>query len=261
MKKFRLFSLSLLILPMMVLAQEKAEVSIKITKEGTVVKDTMYHFDDLEKAKHALNMMDILSSEDIDLTKMKVVHLKDMEKENMHMHEGEHSQKGGYSYKMMISEEGEIHEMHGDKMKWVTADSDGENVFINEEDGKIEVIIKKVKEGENGEKVNIHKEIIIIDDEGIKGEGNWTAKEGKDGETIYVSEDGKKMKIKKKILSESDEDVVWTLKEGEDKEEVEVIVIKKKLSEEDEEKMEVEVTIDDSKKDVERKMGKKKKNR
>ena len=45
------------------LAQEQVEVSVKVTKDGKVVKDTSYQFDDASEAKHALKMMEVLSGE------------------------------------------------------------------------------------------------------------------------------------------------------------------------------------------------------
>lgn len=50
-----------LILSTGLLAQEQIEMSIKVTKDGKVVKDTTYLFDDADKAKHAMKMMEIVS--------------------------------------------------------------------------------------------------------------------------------------------------------------------------------------------------------
>jgi len=45
-------------------AQEQIEMSIKVTKDGEVVKDTTYLFDDASEAKHAMKMMEVLSGDD-----------------------------------------------------------------------------------------------------------------------------------------------------------------------------------------------------
>ncbi len=47
------------------LAQEKTEVTVKLKKDGKVVTDTTYLFDDMDEARHALEMMDLVSGDDI----------------------------------------------------------------------------------------------------------------------------------------------------------------------------------------------------
>lgn len=44
-------------------AQEKTEVTILVKKDGKVVQDTTYQFEDPAEAKHAVKMMEILSSD------------------------------------------------------------------------------------------------------------------------------------------------------------------------------------------------------
>ena len=45
-------------------AQEKTEVSVKIKKEGRVIMDTTYQYDDDADAKHAVKMLEIFSEND-----------------------------------------------------------------------------------------------------------------------------------------------------------------------------------------------------
>ena len=45
------------------LAQEKIDVSIKVTKNGELVQDTTYQFDDASEAKHAIKIIEVLSGE------------------------------------------------------------------------------------------------------------------------------------------------------------------------------------------------------
>lgn len=213
MNKRILFFLPILMLAITAIGQERAEVAVKILKDGKVVKDTIYQYDNLEEAKEAVKVMDIIASEKIDEDDMKAMKVEIHEKHD-----------GARKKLMMITEDGEIHEIKGEEgFKWVTSEKveDGEKVIIKEEDGKIEVIIKEKKEGEKGEKVEIKKEVIVLSSDN------------------------------------EDEDVTWTVKEAEDDEDIEVIVIKKKELV-DEDKMEIEVTIDDNKKEVEKKLGKKK---
>lgn len=67
MKKRNSFSLislaAVLIFSMSMFAQEKTEVTVLVKKDGKVVKDTTYQFDDVDEAQHALNMMEILSGD------------------------------------------------------------------------------------------------------------------------------------------------------------------------------------------------------
>ena len=53
-----------LILSTGLLAQEQVDVSIKVKKDGKVIKDTTYQFDDASEAKHAIMMMEVLSGDE-----------------------------------------------------------------------------------------------------------------------------------------------------------------------------------------------------
>ena len=51
-------------------AQEKTEVSIQVKKDGKVVKDTTYLFDDAKEAKHVRKMVEVMSGMDEDMEDM-----------------------------------------------------------------------------------------------------------------------------------------------------------------------------------------------
>ena len=177
-------------------------------------------------------MMEIMSSED--------VHAK--HDDNIHMSvmtSGDHHDK-----KMIfISEDGNITKIDGDEHIWES--EDGEN---------IEVIVKKMHDGDHN--VKVKKNIIIISDDEKGGKGTWTIEEGDDGEIIMINEDGEKIKMIKKIQKVDDDGktVEW-VSDG-DNDDVEVIVIRK--SGDDDEEVEVEVTIKEEKVSK-KKEGKKKK--
>jgi hypothetical protein len=67
MKKLRFLLLSMaasLFLGSGLLAQEQVELSVKLSKDGKVVRDTTYQFKDASQAKHALKMMEMMSADD-----------------------------------------------------------------------------------------------------------------------------------------------------------------------------------------------------
>ncbi len=259
MKKHQLIIIPALLLGSILAAQDKAEIKIRIIKDGEVVKDTSYTYDDITKAKHAIHMLDMMASDDIPMEKK---HMKLMSMDD-----------AGDKKIVFISEDGATHEIHGDGVKWVSStacedgdsaktyivkvkgdpqahgnayffsDDDGdEKVIFNEDDGQVELIIKKIKKGDGTEKMEIHKEIIVIDEADAE-KGEWTVKEGDDDKVIVIKKAG--------------EDLKWTSKDGDIDENTEVIIIKKDGSDKDE-KMEVEVKIDDNADTVKQKTGKKK---
>jgi hypothetical protein len=265
MKTSGIILISLLILSAGVFAQEKAELTVKITKNGEVLQDTTYSYENIEQAQHALKMLEIMGDNDLHST-----HLKAM------------SMDGAPHKKMVfISEDGAVHEFSDEGMTWVSNESEegassekkykimikegsegdkdvlhfdgeeGENIIINEDDGEVKVIIKKIGEGDKGENISVKKEVYVIsgDDENI----NWEVKKGESGRIIIISEDGKMVK---EIKLDGDKEINWSSKDG--NEDAEVIVLKKeKVTNGD--KMEIEVSIDDNEKEVKTKTGKKKK--
>ena len=99
------------------IAQDKTEVSVQIKKEGKVIMDTTYQYNDDAEAKHAVKMMEIISGD--------CNHLKEM---------------------VFISEDGktkEIKEFHGEDVEIevkeiIEEHGDKENV-------EVIVIKKKIK--------------------------------------------------------------------------------------------------------------------
>jgi len=109
------------------LAQEQVEMSIKVTKNGKVVQDTTYKYNDALEAKHAIKMMGVLSGN----------------------HEDNHSKA-----MVFISEDGEtteLKEFHGDSLVWV---SEGE-----EYGDHVKVMKYKVSEGDHPH----GKHVIVVD--------------------------------------------------------------------------------------------------
>ncbi len=111
-------------------AQEKTEVTLLVKKDGKVVKDTTYQFENAAEAKHAVKMMEILCGDDKDTDK--------------HTHS-------------MVFLSGDIDkkensEFHGDSHVWISEEEqDGEHVRVikrEKKDGEtIEIIIDKDKDG------------------------------------------------------------------------------------------------------------------
>ena len=113
------------------LAQEQIEMSIKVTKDGKVVKDTSYQFDDAAEAENAMKMMELMSGDEL-------------HKEHVtYNYTTAHSGHGEAKTMVFISEDGkttEISEFHGDSLVWVS-EEDGAHA-----QGK-KVIVMKSKDG------------------------------------------------------------------------------------------------------------------
>jgi len=200
------------------MAQEKTEVSIQVKKDGKVVKDTTYQFEDADEAKHVVKMVEVMSGMDADM-------------ENVHYNYTMSHSGGEHSNAMVfISEDGkktEIKEMHGDSLVWISEGDDphmehmhGENVIVMKKGDGETIDIWVDKEGEEGEKKRV--KVVVSGDEN----GNWTAVSSdeahldKNENVFYVSEDDD-VKVEVREIIEKTED-------GEN---VKVIVIKKEIHE------------------------------
>jgi hypothetical protein len=190
------------------LAQEHVEVSVKVKKDGKVVTDTTYKFEDASEAKHAMKMMEGMSGE-----------AKTM---------------------VFISEDGEtteIKEIHKDSLVWITEkETDGDHV---------KVMKYKIKEGEepHGEHVIVMKSgdgntFDILIDEDMEDGDIVKKKEVKvvvsDGEDIKWHVEGDEMIYDKDenvyIIKGDDEvkmKVMKIMEEEAEGEEMKVVVIKK----------------------------------
>jgi len=182
-------SLSLMfVFGMSLMAQEKTEVTIQVKKDGKVVKDTTYQFEDEAEAKHAIQMM---------------------EHSNYTMaHAGE-----GHSKAMVfISEDGkktEIKHLDGDSLVWISEEDHphGEHVVVVKS-GDGETIDILIDEDEDGKKV-VKKEVTVI----VSGDELHEAHEN-----VYVIKgDGDDVHM----------EIEEIIKEHGDGENVKVIVIKK----------------------------------
>ena len=207
-----LFSTSLM-------AQETTEVTIKVTKDGKVVKDTTYVYDDDTKAKHAVKMMEVMSGDEKNMMKYNYTVTSEGDK--------------GVNKMIFISEDGEkteIKEIHGDSMVWISEeDADGKDphgehvIVMNKGDGEtFDIFIDKgeFEEGKEGEKKRV--KVVVSGDE----KGNWhvTEKELEHmDEDVYIIKEGDDVKVElKEIL------------EDHDGENVKVIVVKTDIDEDHE---------------------------
>lgn len=213
-------SLSLMfVFGMSLVAQEKTEITVQVKKDGKVVKDTTYQFEDEAEAKHAIQMMEVLSGEE-----------KHMGHYNYTM---AHSGEGHSKTMVFISEDGkktEIKHLDGDSLVWISEEDHphGEHVIVmKSDDGEtVEILIN---EDEDGNKI-VKKEVKVI----VSGDehGTWHVDSDElheiDENVFIIKGDGDD------VLVEIEE----ILKEHGDGENVKVIVIKKG---EDHDKNEVKV--------------------
>ena len=194
------------------LAQEQIEMSIKVTKDGKVVKDTSYQFDDAAEAENAMKMMELMSGDEL-------------HKEHVtYNYTTAHSGHGEAKTMVFISEDGkttEISEFHGDSLVWVTEE---------EHDGKKVIVMKSGEEGnwtvvEGDEKMMDKDENVFI----IKGDDDVKVKVMK-----IMEEEGDGENVKVIVITESgdlheDHDEDHDVDHDSDhNEEVEVKVVKKK---------------------------------
>lgn len=209
------------------LAQDQIEMSVKVKKDGKIVKDTTYMFDDAEEAKHAMKMMEIVSGDE-------------PHKEHVtYNYTTTHTGSGEAKAMVFISEDGEtteITEFSGDSAVWVSEE---------EHDGKHVKVMKYMIDSEgdsHGEKVIVMKSadgntFDILVDEDYKGgdvvkkkeikvvvssdeEGNWTVVEGDEkmmdeDENVFIMKGDDEVKV----------NVVKIIEEEGDGENVKVIVI------------------------------------
>ena len=177
MKKHLQLSVILLALGAFLFAQEKTEVTVKVTKDGKVVKDTTYTFDDDAEAKHVVHMMDAMASDELN------IFFSDSDEHKMHMKkDGDHKMHANKV--MFISEDGtRVEKVEGEHTNWVTTtvsedgktetitikkmkgDSHGKShVYVTSGDGEdieknVQVIVKELEDGKGGKKT-IKKEYI-----------------------------------------------------------------------------------------------------
>ena len=161
MKKLYSFLIPALVLTFIFsagLSAQETTVSVKVEKDGKVVKDTTYSFEDAEQAEHALMIMDMMGGDDEHMMK---VH-KSMSKSH-----GSHSKT-----MVFVSEDGkttEINEMDGDSLVWI---SEGEHdhgkrvVVVKSGDGEtFDILIDEEGEDEDENIVKTKKVKVIVSTE------------------------------------------------------------------------------------------------
>ena len=216
-----------LILSTGLLAQDQIEMSIKVKKDGKLVKDTTYLFDDADEAKHAMKMMEIVSGDE--------PHMEHVTYNYTTAHKG----SGEAKTMVFISEDGEtteIKEFHGDSLVWVSEEEvDGEHVKVmkykidegvhahgkkvivmKSDDGStFDILVDKDYEGGDVVKKKEVKVVVSSDEE-----GNWTVVEGDEkmmdkDENVFIMKGDDEVKVK----------VMKIMEEEGDGENVKVIVI------------------------------------
>jgi hypothetical protein len=204
------------------MAQEKTEVSIQVKKDGKVLRDTTYQFDDADEAEHVLKMVEVMSGLDADMDQGHYTY-----NYTMSHSDGEHG-----NAMVFISKDGEkteIKEIHGDSLVWISEGGEpdmehlhGENVMILKQgDGEtFDILVEK--EGDEPGKKRV--KVVVSGDE----KGNWTAvtadeKDLDENEKVYYISEDDNVKVKVRKIIEEDE-------EGEN---VKVIVIEKEINTED----------------------------
>jgi len=208
------------------LAQEKTEVSILVKKNGEVIKDTTYQFDNASDAENALKMMDIIS-EDESIT-------------GEYQYNYSMSTTGGNQNKTMvfISEDGEhtkITELEGDSLVWIEEgdepDFQGEHVIVRKsKDGETYNI---VVEGDDEGQTDVKDKKIRVMVSGDDG-GTWTVREGgEDDEDIYILKGDQDVKVELEKILEEDEDGDGTR----------VIIIKKNVDEDKDADLDKDVDV------------------
>ena len=171
MKKYiRFWALSIsasLVVSAGLLAQEKVDVSIKVKKDGKVIQDTTYQFDDASEAKHAIMMMEVLSGDDKAMEHAhgkKVIVMKSDD---------------GNTFDIVVDEDGEESDMLETKeiKVIVSGDEEGnwtvveggekmmekdENVYIFKGDDDVKVKVLQVVEEDSdlGEDVEVEVKVI-----------------------------------------------------------------------------------------------------
>lgn len=193
MKRIYTYLLPVLVMALILSTQLTAQetlVSVKVEKDGKIVKDTTYSFEDAEQAEHALMMMDMMGADDEHMMKI---------------HKSMSESHVAHSRTMVfVSEDGkttEIKEMDGDSLVWI---SEGEHDHDMEQGENVKIIKYKI-DGDEGDV----KKVVVV-------------KTG-DGETFDIlideefedmDEDGNMVKTKEvRVIVSEDDDGEWTVTE------------------------------------------------
>lgn len=179
----------------------QTEVTMQVKKDGKIIKDTTYQFENDSDAKHAVKMMDIISGDE--------KHMEHVSYNYTSAHPGKSHSKA----MVFISEDGEhteIKEFHGDSLVWVSEGErpHGEHVIVMKKGDSetFDILIDEDDEmGDGGKKKTV--KVMVVGDEN----GSWHAKEGVDKdhveieENVYVIKGDDDLKVEmKKIMEEYD---------------------------------------------------------
>jgi len=132
--------------------QEKATVIVKVKKDGKVVRDTSFQFEDASQVDHALKIMEAFSEDG--------EHLVKVQKHPGEAH-GSHS-----SARVYVTREGgktTVKEMMGDSLVWISEEEfDGEHprgkhvmVVTSDDDETFDILM----DGDEDEEIEIEKHL------------------------------------------------------------------------------------------------------
>lgn len=143
------------------LAQE-TEVTVKVKKDGKVVKDTTYTYDNAEEAEHALKMMELVSGEQDEIHTKEVMVFIDEDGEKTVIKEN-----GGEEV-VWVTDEDDVHKEHKKVMVIKSGDESTYEVITDGEEGdEVEVIVvkKKVKHecDHDGEHQHAHENQVEVE--------------------------------------------------------------------------------------------------
>lgn len=256
MDKRLLSVFSALLIGTLLIAQDKAEISVRITKNGELLKDTTYTYDDPQKAEDAIALIAKLGSGDIDSEMMESanrLHKKmifisddgdidtlDNDLQLLSITSSEEGESGKvYTVKRIGNAHAHTHTFISDD------DTEAQLVTVNEDDGKIEVIIRNTEDEKLEHVHKKNKKVIVIDEDDESGP--WTVKEGESGEMMMMNDEGQIIELKKESASENadgEKTEKW-ISVDKDGDHVNVEVIKK--VDKSEKNVELEVTVKEKK--------------
>jgi hypothetical protein len=157
----QIYSRSLLALMAMAMftlsvSAQETKVTIKVEKDGEIIKDTSYTYDDSQDAEHAMEMIELLSDDNghtVTIHKEMKEHLEGEEMKVMKYHVEVGDESDGEHVIVMKSGEGD------DSWEIITSEGDEEEV-------EVIVVKKKVKsqkDGELHEEHELHEQEIEVE--------------------------------------------------------------------------------------------------
>jgi len=189
------------VLPAGLMAQGKTEVTIQVKKDGKVVKDTTYQFNDADDAIQVMKMMGVMLGDEGDIA------------HNYSATMSEDIQPGKMVFVSRDGEKTVVKEIRGDSLAWVSEgepgdddvkvlkyrvkgddESQGEHVIVmKSEDGKTFDILLD-KDIDNGD-ANVEKKVTIV----VSGDedGEWKVIKSDD------DNDSEDMEVEVKVIKKT----------------------------------------------------------